>query len=221
MKFSYLPIDHVFEFDEKSVLSLVIEEPNMFLSLSQDIFDQTQGLAGKSVLSEDNKTMDFSKNADIITSFFPFELNRKSLLTKILSELEKTSQNEVHYLETMELMAKIEKYLDDLTVDFPCDLEYNKLTISSVLKSVGIEVHDDSVSLAEKLLNYMELVREFDREKVFFTVNFRSFVDEKTAGQFIQTAVSHKYRVLMLESHSYPILQNEIRYTVDSDLCEF
>lgn len=221
MKFSYLPIDHVFEFDEKSVLSLVIEEPNLFLSLSQDIFDQTQGLNGKAVLSEDNKILEFSKNADIITSFVPFELNRKSLLTKILTELEKTSQNESHYLETMELMTKIEQYLEALTVDLPCDLDYNKLTISSVLKSIGIEVRDDSASLTEKLLNYMELVREFDRERVFFTVNFRSFADEKTVEQFMQTAISHKYRLLMLENHSYPVLQNEIRYTVDSDLCEF
>lgn len=46
------------------------------------------------------------------------------------------------------------------------------------------ESHIDMIdSDAEKLIDYMELVREFDRDKLFVTVNMRGFfVDSEMAA---------------------------------------
>ena len=73
----------------------------------------------------------------------------------------------------------------------------------------------------EKILDYMELVREFDRNKLFITVNMRSFFDDELITEFMKTVVSHEYRILMLESNAYLRLTLEKRITIDADLCEF
>ena len=67
----------------------------------------------------------------------------------------------------------------------------------------------------------METVLEFEGEKLFITVNMRSYVEDSEMEAFIKTVTSHRYDLIMLENISYPKLENEIRYTIDSDLCEF
>ena len=66
-----------------------------------------------------------------------------------------------------------------------------------------------------------ELVREFDRDKLFVTVNMRTFFADGIMERFLETVRSHEFHVLMLESQSYARLAPEKRITIDADLCEF
>ena len=66
----------------------------------------------------------------------------------------------------------------------------------------------------------MELIYEFDRQKLFITVNMRSFVSDAEAELFARTVIAHGYRVLMLESAERERLSNENRLIIDGDLCE-
>ena len=89
------------------------------------------------------------------------------------------------------------------------------------MKAVGLAVRDEYGSQLEKLVDYMELVREFDRDKLFFTVNLRSFFTDEECGLFMETVAGHGFHVIMLESMDRPKLKLERRITIDTDLCEF
>ena len=71
------------------------------------------------------------------------------------------------------------------------------------------------------LLDYMELVREFDHDKLFITVNLRSYYNDETILKFMETVLAHDYKVFMIENKDYPVLAKEKRRIVDEDLCEF
>ena len=73
----------------------------------------------------------------------------------------------------------------------------------------------------EKILDYMELVRELEREKLFILVNIRSYFNDETMEKFIETVLLHDHKILMLESQSRKRLTRTQRLTIDSDLCEF
>jgi CRISPR-associated protein Csn2 len=121
-------------------------------------------------------------------------------------------------------MGEIENQVSLWAFDFPCDIVTTKVSPSSILKSVGIEIrdsYDGQIGEAEKILDYMELVREFDREKLFITLNMRSFFEDNVMESFLQTVVSHEFKVLMIENKAYERLSFEKRLTVDEDLCEF
>ena len=67
----------------------------------------------------------------------------------------------------------------------------------------------------------MELVREFDGDKLFVTVNMRDWFSDESIQAFMHTVLSHEYKVLMIEACSHSRLCEEQRVTIDMDLCEF
>ena len=153
-------------------------------------------------------------------SFVPFDVNRKSLISKMVSALEKTASAPEQTTQTGSILQQLQTYLEGLAFDYPCDIVFPKLSISGIIKSAGAELRNEYNSIAEAVIDYMELVQTFDRERLFFIVNMRCFVSDREMALFMSTALSHGYHLIMLESHAYPLLPLEQRTIVDEDLCE-
>jgi len=201
--------------------TLVIENRRLFLSLISDINAQMDGQKGDSVLGKNDETIPFSKYCELLSSFVPFDINQKALITKIVSSIEKVSQSASNYEKTLGVLNHIETYLQDVVSAFDCELSFSKISSSSLIKSAGIEIVDCYETLSEKLLAYFELVREFDRDKLFVTVNLRSYIDDEEMERLTQTLILHEYQILMIENREYHMLSSEKRITVDEDLCVF
>ncbi len=221
MTFCYPEISGVFDTSIRFVNSLVIENQRLFFELITDISEQIDGCERKSVMSDGDKILSFSKRAELLSTFVPFEMNRKTLVNKIISAAEKTAVNSEYYMKTMQLMTGIENYIADILSEFDCSLSYPKISPASIIKAAGIEIDDGGGTLCEKVIDYMSLVREFDCEKLFITVNMRSYVTDDDAELFMKTVLDHEYNILMIENRDYRRLTYEKRVTVDADLCEF
>ena len=212
-------LETVIPFEDGFVPALVIENRRFFRSYLQDIFRQIEGSDGDAVLSRNMEPIPFSKNAELIDSHLSFTANRKTLLNRIVSALEQKAVNEAYYLRTAQLMQEIERYFNELTEEYTAGLCCAKLNIGSLLKAVGISTDDTAADL-EQYLDYMELVREFDRDKVFIFVNLRSYYADEELLPFLNTALTHEYRILLVENQTYDLLPCEKRYIIDADLCE-
>ena len=127
MKLAYQEIELLLPFSKGSANELVIENKPLFFRLVSDLTAQGEGQSGVAVLSVNNEPVEFHKYADITTSFTPFPLNRKSLITKLLGTMEKRAFHEDHLLETNKLLSNLEAYADRLADDLPLTLHYNKL----------------------------------------------------------------------------------------------
>ncbi|MDO4568204.1 MAG: type II-A CRISPR-associated protein Csn2 [Clostridia bacterium] len=224
MKFAHPEISGVFEINKPYVNTLVIENQQLFSELLCDIYMGTRGLDSKSVLSVHDTPVPIEKYAEMISSFVDLNINRKPLLNKIIARMEQISVDAEHYLRTASLLAELESVVEEWAFDIPCDIIASKVHVSAILKAIGIELRDHyngSSVLGEKLLDYMELVREFDQDKLFILVGLRSYIDDTTTAQFLQTALLHEYRILLIDSREHLRLPMEKRLTVDVDLCEF
>lgn len=222
MRLAHPELETVLKLDEAdAVPSLVIENRRFFREFLQDIYDQLEGKDGKTVLSQADKPVPFSKNAELIDSVTGFSVNQKGVLNKILAALEKDAVCGEHYMRTCELLQAMEEYVFSLTQDFTADLICGKLGIASVLKGVGLTVNEEGSGTLERFLDYMELVREFDREKLFIFVNLRSYFTDEELIPFLETALAHEYRLLLIDGAANERLPMEKRLTIDSDLCEF
>lgn len=220
MKFVHPEISRVFNTEDALVNTLVIENQRFMYRLLNDLHSQINGLDGQCVVSEDNVPVACSKYAEILDTFVPFEINKKSLLTKIAAALEHKAASSDFLVQTGKLLTDFSNYMDELAFDFPCDIVFPKIGIGSLIKGAGPELRDDYDSIGEKVIDYMELVRTFDRNKLFFTLNMRSFVTDEETERFMKTAVSHGYHVIMIEGSDRPRLQTENRLIIDMDLCE-
>lgn len=200
--------------------SLVVEEPGYFYEIVKDLKEQWEGMDGRAVLSKNNEPVEIRKRLELVIDCINFEVNQKALLTKVLSALEKTARSEDHIEKTQQLLAEIERYIYDVSFDFDVEIQCDKMSIAQILKAAGIRILSEYDNLTEVLYSYMQLVREFDGDKVFVFVNLRSFVKMAELQDFADTVLAHKYRVLLLDNHIYPSLPRERRLIVDADLCE-
>ena len=210
--------------DGKKIPSLVIENKAFFRSLVCECYDAVEGCKTDIVLSEGEKLLDVPKSMEIIGDFVRFDINKKSLLSKVLAEMERAAVSPEHYVKTGELLAMLQGALEDWSFSLPCEVFFSKLSVSTLLKAAGVELKSDYEGAwgeAEKIVDYMELVRELDREKLFVTVNMRAFFEDAVIDAFQRTLLSHELQVLMVEPYAAPLLPCEKRITVDQDLCEF
>lgn len=133
--------------------------------------------------------------------------------------MQKLAMDEEHYYQTSELITLLESYLLDLSVELTGNIELSKITWENTIKAVGVEFADNYDSLAEKILDYMELVREYDSERIFITLNLWSHISDNEMNKFVNDVVVRGYKLLMLENTEYPIIEHEKRYIIDADKC--
>lgn len=221
MKLAYTHMEQVLQFGDGYARELVIENKDLFCSLLHDIAMQMEGLHGSAVLSIDEKPVEMSRHAELIDRFIPFDINQKSLLSKLCQSIEKEAIKPENFLPTNDFLKQTELFMDSLCFDFPCKITFGKLTIGSMIRAIAPEFEDTDKSPLEKLYDYMSLVREFDRDRLFILVNCRCFFSDPDVEQFIHTAVMHDFKLLFLESTARPILKHTKRITIDNDLCEF
>lgn len=199
---------------------LAVENQRLFKTIVEDIYNQVNGGDGDLILSENNAPILMSKNIDIIKDFAPFDINGKMFISKIVSLMEKVAVDAEHFLKTSQLLADIENYIVDLSFDFPFDVECTKLNVLSLIKSVSVCVENDNIDDVETILDYMSLVTDSDKQKLFVTVNMRSYFDDESMRAFANAVMYKQLQVLMLESSVRDKIKNVSQLIIDKDLCE-
>lgn len=212
-------IDHVFECAGNKSCSIVIENQQVFYRIVLDLFQQIQGHEGLAVLSEENKVLSFAKYGELHSQFVPFDMNPKNLITKINARMQHLAVEEFHYVKTKELLSEWESHLMDLSMEMIGNFVFNKISPEVLIKSAGICIDDLQESLGEKLLDYFEVVQEYDAKKLFILVNLRSFMSDEEMEKFLESVLARKIQLLLLESSEHQVLEAEQRYIVDADLC--
>ncbi len=220
MKFIYPYINETVNFDCDFVNSIIIENKKLFRTLVEDISLQIDGLPGKSILSVDDEPIEMYKAAEIISEFAPFNINKKSILSKINQALEKEALREDHYMITMDIIGKIEKYIADISFDCPCDIVCTKLSAGNIIKAAGVEISDDNEKDIDRIFDYITLVSEFDKSKLFIMINMRSYFDDDEMEQFCATVLEHDIKMLLIDNKENRKLSSEKRLLIDDDLCE-
>lgn len=221
MKLVYEGVDKVFEFGLGYVNELVVENKKLFFEIVNNMALQSEGLTGNCVLSIKDKPVEFSRYADLSVQFAPFQVNRKNLLTKLYSVIEQNALAGENYLKTGELLSELEKYIFRLSEDFPFEIECQKVAIGPIIRALSPQIEENEKRNIEKIFEYMEFVREIDKDRLFVMVNMRTYFDDDEMQKFIESVCLHDFKVLLLESNAFVKLTHTQRYTIDEDLCEF
>lgn len=214
-------LDTVLDIDGPWVNTLVVEHPAFYRSLLQDLYGQLEGDPGKLVLSDKETVLPIGKWVELVDNSIHFGLDRKPLLNKVCGAMERTALSEGFFMETSELLARLEQYVDRLAFELPGDIVCEKCTVSGLLKGLGIRFRDEYDEPLERLLDLMELVREYERDKLFVIVGLRGFFVDEEVARFLKSALDHGYRVLLMDHVAREKLPCEKRLTIDNDLCEF
>ncbi len=220
MTFTYPDIERPFDCAKDYINTLAVENESFLHRLMEDIGGQLSGLDGRALVSKNGKIQNFAKSVVLLDSFVLFDINQKPLLNRVAAALEKTAMLAEFYERSAEVLSLLESYLFDLSFGYPCDIVFPKLSIPALIKAAGVQIETDQSSLCAKVLDYMELIEEFDGQKLFVTLNLRAFVSETEIENFMHTALGRGCYLLMIENRDYRRLSIEKRLVIDEDLCE-
>lgn len=220
MKIVYAKITTVLEYPEEGFLSLVIEEPHFFYELLEEFRNYLEGMDTGIVISENEKLWSSPQRATMLIDYPNLNLSSKTVITKVIRELQSTAEDETFYLETHSLLAQLEDLIYRYSQQNNYELGFEKLNMPCLLKSIGIYIEDDSETLEERLLAYMDLMREVEGKELFIFVNLHSFVPTNRLEAMIETALRREHRIILVDGVEYPRLAKERRLIIDKDLCE-
>ena len=207
------------EIKDGETVSLIVENPKVHLALLKKIENLIAGIESGIIFSEDNEIIKASKKVELLNLFPTFDLNEKRLLSKLLVHLEEVSNNEKFYCSSMELVCNVKNFIFDISEDISYGISCSNLSIGTIIKACGIQVEDDSESDLERILLYMEMVRELLGEKLFIMTNMKMYFEKKEISEFAKMVSMRKYKVLLIDGFEGEPIEEIKRVIVDKDLC--
>lgn len=218
MKLYFPLLDKPFDICDDKVNQIVIESPAELYKFLTCLYGQMNKDDGDIVLSEDCQTMDISRALDITTDYFPFEINKKALVTKLCANLKELAIKE-KLQATYELTTLISNYISDLIDVSDFDIDYDEPDTSAIFKLLNVRFCDDSVSLEERILDYCKNTVALCGEKIFMFVSLRNYLSADAYENFKRMIVDRKIRVILVEAMEYPKQALENTVIIDEDGC--
>lgn len=222
MKLVYEDMDTLIDFDKQQVSIVVIENPKMMREFVQSFIAQTNGEEGKFILSDGLKTLPLSKNASIILDYFSLSLNDRKTLSKLYEILNTIAYNEDFYLKTNEINNKLQEYVSDIVYQADWHLTYEEdFKLQDVFKLLDVRFEDNTYTLQEKVLSYLELCNSFLGIKLVVFVNLNSYLQVHEIEELYNQIKYYNIKLLLLEHNlTRTSLPQEKVIVIDEDLCE-
>lgn len=222
MKIVYPKIDAVFHLSrEDKVNVLVIENQKLFVEILSDINDQINGLEGKMVLSIDNISCLISQNLELISEYVPFDVNKKNLIIKLYKKLNNIAVNEEFFIKNKSLNTNIIDFALEVSNELDNEFEFNaEIDPINIFKIIDFKFNQ-SLNLTEKIIEYIKIVRDYDKEKCFILVNLRNYISLDEIDEFYKMILYNRFKVLIISGGDHPKSKYEEKIVIDEDLCQF
>lgn len=220
MKLATHLLGHVLELRDDRVSSLVIENGRLFRDVVEGMYACVEELGEDFLLSDEGENVKISERVEIVSTLVPFTLNTKKLLGGLIKKLEKDALAPGVRDRTETIQKDVEQFVCQLTLDFPYEITCERLTVTALLKGCSLTFEEDGMSLPQRLLGYMRLVRELFGERIYVLVGSRSYFTDDEMKDFLQLALMEHFTMLLIDSVERGKFLFEDRLLVDCDLCE-
>lgn len=220
MKLVNIDLGYQLVFQDGKVLEWIIESPALFQRYAYDLLQQSKAEEGKFVLSDKDKEMSISKSMEIVLNPFDIDMNDKRILRKIYGDLSELAYDSESFILTQELLQKLQGYFYELEQKsgYPLEID-NEIDISAIFKAINVKVETESENLLEKLCEYIKIIAEVLRKKIFVFINLRSYLTDEQMEQLIEMANYNEINVLPIENCQRDFLNNCTYVIVDKDEC--
>lgn len=197
------------EFDliENQILILSIENHVVYSNILGTLWKQYKGEDGDFILSDGSKELKISQKIECIYNIFSINTNDKKIITKLYQEL--TFQND-NLLQEESALFKQEliSYFDKVISTVPYNLKYNFDTdLSSLMKSISVEIDDYADSLLEKIIQYIKLMNQICGVEIFVIPNLKTYFSTEEIIQLYEFAIYNKIYLIVLESIQTPHIE--------------
>lgn len=223
MKIMHPVLEHPIKFDEDMISILQIEHQEVFRNIIEEIRVQIcEGTEGEFILSDELKQYSWKSDVELLIDFFSLNMNNKKILNRLYKELEQEAVGSEYYIQTQEVIAKINQYIIGLTEKFDIALDYEeKINIQDLFKIGKITICESDTKFLEKIIDYIKVTQEFLNIQLYIFVGIKGYLTKEELEQIYGYFIYNKINVLLVENRESEIqLDIEKYYILDNDGCE-
>lgn len=213
--------DYLFsiDFKEDETYTVVVENPEEFYNLTNELIGQSNGEEGKFVLSN-KKILNMKKDLDVLTDIYSVDINSTKSKNKLYKYLDKTKND--YHLEVKNLDAQIYKLISEIENDLVIDIEYSfEVDYKNILKAIDLKFYNDFDSFIEKLINYINVYTDFFNIETYVLINLKSFLTQSTYEELLNYKTNKEINILFIESRELTFNSKYDKiYIIDRDLSE-
>ncbi|MDE5600963.1 MAG: type II-A CRISPR-associated protein Csn2 [Clostridia bacterium] len=221
MRLTHFAFDKSFEWEGQNVCSLIIENPIFYRNAIKSIQEQSTLGVGEFVLSDNDCIVPFERNVELISDVFNIDpCANKTIINGIIKDSVELFTHQ--YPDRLaEVYMNINTLLSDVCFHSASELTFDEINdVSVLLKAYHLRPDIEGLSLAERLLLYMELCQKYTKKKLFVTVNLRACLSDVEAENLYKDLIYRKLNLLSIECMNSKKLDCEQRKILDIDMCE-
>ena len=218
MIFQYKGFNFKIDFEEKNIVSLIVENKRVYRKIVENLVNNLNIEDGNIILSRNNKLIMPEKEFFVFLDYFNFDIN-KFVLNKYYKELKNLSENEF-LNETLEIKEILKDYINKM-VENNYSLKFeDDLDVSQILKAFSIKF-ERSEDLLLNLFEWLKILNEVLGYEIFFFINLENFLSEDELLEFSKFILYNKYKVVFLENfYRNKLFDDDSLIVIDNDLCE-
>lgn len=220
MKLAHL--DHTFQIEipEGYVQKLIVEAPKAMADFILDFRAQAEGREGRWVLSQDGDLLKIAEECELIVDLFDLDRNQKKLLKVLQEEIVREISDTELLLQWREVSAGMEVLLNSAIESVGYEIAYQEPELKALLKMVDLKFKESAEGYVESLLEYLQLVAEVRRVRLFILVNATAFLTKEELSYLYEQVMYQKYRLLLLDTRDVTVRAEQERTMIlDQDYC--
>ena len=209
--------------EDDKVCVIQIENKRCYRELLCEIFYQSNHtLEGRFLVTEEAKSFDLGKDVHIITDILSIDSNQRKIISKLYQRLEATAEENDFYLETQEVLSKIQKFISLLTDNETVALNFKEeVSLQDLFKIADVKIESENSRLLEKLLDYLGIVQEFLKPKCIIVMGLKQFFEKEELEEIYKFAVYQEIQLVLIENvKDVENYEREEKVIIDEDLCE-
>lgn len=201
---------------------IIIENQKYFRDFVKDFYFHDESGSGIS-LTEAGKSLKFKDDVDVIINPLKLDFGNRKAVTNLLKILVEASLSEDYYMSTNKLKTKIVKYLGDVisAEQFGFEVVADDFSLDQIAKAVNFHIVGDEDDFVELITDYLEMMRELAKTKLFVFIALRSFISDDELSRLHRNISDRQVDVLFIEDQTRDKISGLPRMTIDQDLCDF
>lgn len=219
MMFAFDYLDNVIDFGDNSLVTLSIENKNLFRNvLSALKFGDTD--ENGIVFSENYKPLDYKKSVCYVDDILDPEFS-STFLKKLYSDAaQQCHDNLLNELIQFKSVYEnlVGKLMNIYEYDLICDYDFD---VASFLKFRGLRPDIKGGTAVENFLEYILITAKYSSVKCFVTANLHLYFSKSELAEIFGDLHFNKINLLNIESFlPDEVPSNQKIYIIDGDLCE-
>ncbi len=221
MKIVLSDLEQSLDFSEVTVCEFVVENAEKFFEITSKFISMADGNVEEGVtLLENNQEISFSKHIEILYNFYDLDINNKKIQTLVAKHMLEVSKENDFSLELADINQSLSRFYAKLLTAQEMNVFYEaEPTIENIIKMANFKF-DESESLEEKIVDYVDMLNKLKRLKIVILVNLNQFLSEQKLKEVIKQLKYLNLKILLVNSSIKGGLIADKRIILDEDLCE-